>query len=113
MRASERTETTRELTHVRALIEAPMNSKSKGGVAAAMLILFSCAAVCAAQEIEEVIKVNVALVTVNVLVTDAKGQPRSGLQAADFRVTEEGKPMRVEFFDHLGAASIVLVIDLS
>lgn len=35
------------------------------------------------------------------------------LQAADFQVTEEGRPMRVEFFDHLGAASIVFVIDLS
>ena len=89
-----------------------MNAKSKRGVVVAMLILFPWAAVCA-QEIEEVIKVEVALVTVNVLVTDAKGQPRPGLQAADFRVTEEGKPMRVEFFDHLGAASIVFVIDLS
>ena len=41
----------------------------------------------AAQEVEDIIKVNVSLVTVNVLVTDAKGRPLEGLQAIDFQVT--------------------------
>jgi VWFA-related protein len=77
-----------------------------------ILMLCSWASV-RAQKVEEVIKVDVALVTVNVLVTDDRGRPLPGLQAADFQVTEEGKPMRVEFFDVHGPASIVFVIDLS
>ena len=78
-----------------------------------MIVMLCSWALVWAQEVEDVIKVDVALVTVNVLVTNARGQPCPGLQAAEFRVTEEGKPMRVEFFDHLGSASIVFVIDLS
>jgi VWFA-related protein len=60
-----------------------------------------------------VIKVDVALVTVNVSVTDSRGRPLTGLQPVDFHVTDEGEPMRVEFFDNQGPASNVLVIDLS
>src|SRR5688500_13100435 len=39
----------------------------------------------------EVIKVNSRLVVVPVSVTDASGQPITGLTAQDFRVAEEGK----------------------
>lgn len=77
------------------------------------MILVLCCASLRAQDVEEVVKVDVALVTVNVLVTDARGRPLPGLQAFDFQVTEQGKPMRVEFFDNLGPASIVLVMDMS
>ena len=77
-----------------------------------VLVLCSWASV-QAQDVEEVIKVDVGLVTVNVSVTDPKGQHLPNLQAGDFLVTDEGKPMRVEFFDNHGPASIVFVIDLS
>jgi hypothetical protein len=62
----------------------------------------------------DVIKVDVGLVTVNVSVSDAKGRCRiSSLKAADFFVTEERKPVTLQFFDGPGPASIVLVVDMS
>jgi VWFA-related protein len=79
-----------------------------------LLSLVQClTAVAQAQNIDDVVKVDVRLVTVNVLVTDKSGRPLPGLQAADFQVMEEGSPMRVEFFDNRGPASIVFLIDLS
>lgn len=80
---------------------------------AAMLVLLSCAFVCAQEGAEEVVKVNVSLVTVNVTVTDAKGHPLTGLNAKDFLVTDEGKPVSLEFFDSQGPASIVFDVDIS
>ena len=77
-----------------------------------VLVLF-CSASMQAQEPEEVIKIDTKLVTVNVSVTGDKGRPLQGLTREDFLVTEEGKPMRVEFFDYKGPSSIVLVVDLS
>ena len=79
---------------------------------ALFLTLLSWAAV-RAQEPHEVIRVDTALVTVNVSVADDKGRPLSGLQAADFLVTDEGQPMKLAFFDGQGPASIVFVVDLS
>jgi Ca-activated chloride channel homolog len=81
-------------------------------VTAIILVLCSWALV-EAQDVEDVIKVDVALVTVNVSVTDTKGRAFTGLQAVDFLVTDEDKPMRVEFFDKHGPVSIVFVVDLS
>ena len=77
------------------------------------IILVVCSSVSVYGQDADVVKVDVALVTVNVAVTDSKGQPFRGLQAVDFLVTDESKPMRVEFFDNEGPASIVLVVDLS
>jgi len=79
---------------------------------ALFLTLLSWAAV-RAQEPHEVIRVDTALVTVNVSVADDKGRQLSGLQAADFLVTDEGQPMKLAFFDGQGPASIVFVVDLS
>jgi len=81
-------------------------------IAAVSFTLLSWAAV-RAQEAEEVIRVETALVTVNVSVADATGRRLSGLQAEDFRVIDEGQPVRLEFFDGQGPASIVFVVDIS
>ncbi|MGI9034836.1 MAG: VWA domain-containing protein [Pyrinomonadaceae bacterium] len=43
----------------------------------------------------EVIKVDSRLVVVPVSVTDAAGQPVSGLKAQDFRISEENKPQEI------------------
>jgi Ca-activated chloride channel family protein len=78
-----------------------------------IVALFICVSVRAQQPSDDVVKVNVSLVTVNVSVTDADGRPVTGMQAEDFVVTDEGKPVRVKFFDVHGPASIVFVVDLS
>ncbi|HYJ92505.1 MAG TPA: VWA domain-containing protein, partial [Pyrinomonadaceae bacterium] len=63
----------------------------------------------------QVIKVESRLVVVPVAVTDANGQPVSGLKEDDFRIAEEGKPQKV---DHVSPAEqvpleIVLLFDVS
>lgn len=67
--------------------------------------------VCA-QDLD-VVKVDVSLVTVNISVTDRKGRPIRGLEAQDFRLTDEGKSVPLEFFESEGPVSIVFVVDLS
>ena len=62
---------------------------------------------------EEVVKVAVDLVTVSVSVTDGGRRPVTGLLAADFLVSDEGREVKLEFFDGQGPASIVLVVDTS
>src|SRR6185436_12277080 len=80
-------------------------------IATAIFILFFCASV-QGQEVE-VIKVDVALVTVNVNVSDGKGRPLSTLKAEDFQVTDEGQKVSLGFFECQGPASIVFVVDIS
>src|SRR3989442_627028 len=62
---------------------------------------------------DEVIRIDTSLVTVNVSVTDAKNRHLPGLKAEDFRVMDQGKPVRPEFFDTQGPGSIVFVVDIS
>ncbi|PYS47561.1 MAG: hypothetical protein DMF68_15700 [Acidobacteria bacterium] len=78
-----------------------------------IVALLSCASVRAQDGAEEIVKVDVSLVTINVTVTDTKGHPLSGLNAKDFLVTDEGKPVSLEFFDSKGPASILFVVDIS
>ena len=81
--------------------------------AAAILIVACCWASVPAQEVEDVVRVDTALVTVNVAVTDSKGRHISELKAKDFLVSDEGKPVRPEFFDTQGPTSIIFVVDVS
>ena len=87
---------------------------SAGGrwMAAASLMLLPLLS-ARAQEAEEVVRVDTAMVTVNVSVTDPKGRYLSGFQAGDFFVTDEGAPVKLEFFDSDGPASVVFVVDTS
>ena len=80
-------------------------------MAASILVLFSWASI-QAQNVE-VIKVDVALVTVNVNVSDGKDRPLSTLKAEDFQVTDEGRTVTLGFFESQGPASIVFVVDIS
>jgi Ca-activated chloride channel homolog len=81
--------------------------------AAAMLVAVSCWASVSAQVAEDVVRVDIALVTVNVAVTDGKGRHISELKVGDFFVSDEGKPVRLEFFDTQGPTSIIFVVDVS
>ena len=66
-----------------------------------------------AQDPVDVIKIGVDLVTINVSVTEKKGHPVMGLQRENFFVTDQGKPVSLQFFDSNGPASIVFVVDIS
>ena len=78
-----------------------------------LLILTSSSWSSARAQDLPAIKVNTDLVTVNVSVTDRKERPLFGLAAGDFLITEDGKPVTLEFFASRGPASIVIVLDVS
>jgi Ca-activated chloride channel family protein len=60
------------------------------------------------------IAVNVELVVFNVTVVDAKGHHIAGLKSSDFRVSEDGRPLNIRFFEAGDApASVGLLIDNS
>jgi Ca-activated chloride channel family protein len=61
----------------------------------------------------DVIRVDTNLITVNVSVTDTRNRHLQGLKREDFQVTDEDKPVKPEFFDSEGPASIVFLIDVS
>lgn len=76
-----------------------------------ILTSFSWVSICA-QDLPA-IKSSTDLVTVNVSVADHKARPLPGLALGDFLVTEDGKPVRLEFFASSGPASIIFVLDMS
>lgn len=83
---------------------------------AVLFLIISFWSSAAAQELAqevEVIKVDTSLVAVNVTVTDEKKRYLSDLTIESFHVTEQGRPVKIEFFDSKGPASIVFVIDTS
>jgi VWFA-related protein len=61
------------------------------------------------------IQVQVNEVIVPVTVTDQKGRFVSNLEAKDFRILDEGKPQKIQFFSHTQKQPIVLgfLIDMS
>jgi VWFA-related protein len=65
----------------------------------------------------EVVKVETSLVSSDVLVLDAKGNPVEGLTEKDFVITEDGQPQQVGMLsrgdDSKVTRSIVLIIDYS
>ena len=59
------------------------------------------------QDQVPVFKANARAVLVDVVVTDSHGNPVSGLRQQDFKLTENGKPESVVFFEeHKGAAVV-------
>ena len=54
------------------------------------------------------------LVTLTVSVTDATGKPVAGLAPESFRLFEDGRPQRIEYFEPVGDPySLMLVLDTS
>lgn len=74
------------------------------------IIFFLCASAVAAfsqnsqssgsqdEQSKTVVKTNTRLVVVDVVVTDSKGQPVSGLESIDFNVLENGAPQKISNF---------------
>src|SRR5262245_9697123 len=66
------------------------------------------------QQQPDVIKVNTALVTVPVVVTDRYGQFVTGLSRNDFKVRENGEPQQIASFSSTEASfNVALLIDTS
>src|SRR4029453_8980100 len=76
-------------------------------------ILTAFSPLSAQAQDDDVVKVNVDLITVNVAVRDGKGRSLLGLRPQDFRITDENSPVVPEFFESEGPASIVFVVDTS
>ncbi|HLW77380.1 MAG TPA: VWA domain-containing protein, partial [Bryobacteraceae bacterium] len=60
-------------------------------------------AVCAASLAQEpvVVRINVTLVQVDAVVTDAKNRHVGNLKAADFEILEDGKPQKITNFSYV------------
>lgn len=75
--------------------------------------------ISAAQNSEEIIRVETELVPFEVTVTDKNGNPVRGLEAKDFVVYENGEPRNFDFFkpivkrDESRPLSIVFALDVS
>lgn len=70
------------------------------------------------QEPEPLLKVDTNLVTLDVVVTDDRDEYVRGLQAEDFRLFEDGKPRRIDFFKSNQSAeqrtvAMVFAVDFS
>ena len=71
----------------------------------AVLVLALAAAACQGQETGPLVRVNVDLVQVDVIVTDAQGNHVGDLKPEEFEVLENGKPQRITNFSFLSAGS--------
>ena len=57
------------------------------------------------SEEQTTLRVSSRAVLVDVLVTDHKGKPISGLKQDDFKVAEQGKPQTISFFEEHGTGT--------
>ena len=71
------------------------------------------------QDEDKVIRVDTELAEFEVLVEDKNGRPVYGLRAEDFRILENGKPQRIDFFQPVRSGGktrpmvIVFAVDVS
>ncbi len=75
-------------------------------------ILFGCcAAVVYAQEKDEVINVESSIVVLNAAVTDNSGKIVSGLKQSQFKIFEDGKEQKIDFFqsEETPFAAVILI----
>src|SRR6188508_2334880 len=72
-----------------------------------------------AQDEDKVIRVDTELAEFEVLVEDKEGRLVHGLRAEDFRILENGKPQRIDFFQPVRSGAktrpmvIVFAVDVS
>jgi Ca-activated chloride channel homolog len=63
---------------------------------------------------DDAIELRSDLVTLTVSVAEGGGRPVGGLKADDFRIFEDGKPQKIEYFENVGDPySLMLVLDTS
>ena len=80
-----------------------------------ILLLASCFNTrAAAQQDEDVIKIDSSLVVLNATVTDAAGKPVFGLKDNQFTILEDGKPQAISLFETESSPfAAVILIDTS
>jgi len=80
-----------------------------------LALVFACMAMAQIDKPSKPIKVQVNEVIVPVTVTDEKGRFVSNLEAKDFRILDEGKEQRIEFFSRDRNQPVVVgfLVDLS
>ncbi len=82
-----------------------------------LILIFSGSA--AAQNTDDVIRVDTEIVSFEVTVTDRQGNPVRNLKAEDFRVFEDGEERKIDFFEPLKKQnssrplSLVFALDVS
>ncbi len=79
-------------------------------VLAALLVAYPAAAAAQDEPYSFTEVVDVALVNVEVWVTDAKGRPVLGLTAEDFEVREDGKVVPISHFSEIGATGVAAAV---
>ncbi len=89
-----------------------LNSSSARLLAVLIFTLF-CPFYLVAQEVADILRVDVDLVTVNVSVRDGKGRAMPGLKSDNFRVTDQGEVVSLASLASDGPASVVFVVDIS
>jgi Ca-activated chloride channel family protein len=79
--------------------------KFRFSILAPSLVLLLCSAICAqtpptpgAPGDDEVLRVNTDLITVPVVVTDARGKRFANLTLQDFEVRDGGRPVKLDYF---------------
>ena len=83
------------------------------------LVIWCAAPTVAAQNSDDIIRVDTELAAFEVTVTDKTGKPVRGLKAEDFRVIEDGEERKIDFFEPLKKQnatrplSIVFALDVS
>ncbi|MCY7377408.1 MAG: VWA domain-containing protein [Pyrinomonadaceae bacterium] len=85
---------------------------------AALLFLWCLTVSVAAQDSDEVIRIDTELVPFEVTVTDKDGKPVRGLEAKDFKIFEDGEERPIEFFEPIKRndgrpLTIVFALDVS
>jgi VWFA-related protein len=75
-----------------------MRARRNGGRAVTLAVALSLATVTAQQPATPILRASVDQVVVDVVVTDADGQPVPGLTAADFEIVERGRPQPIATF---------------
>src|SRR5262252_2965018 len=79
-----------------------------------VLVALLCAATAGAQDSPFTLKVDVAMVSLDVAVFNASGTPITDLNREDFQVYEDGRPQQVQSFAASSSPyNVLLVIDKS
>ena len=86
------------------------------GLALALLLLFTTAT--AAQDVDQVERIDTELVAFEVTVTDKSGRPVPNLRAEDFRIFDGGVERSIDFFEPIRKTdgrplSVVFALDVS
>ena len=61
-------------------------------------VLLGCSAVVFAQSDDEIINIESSVVILNAAVSDNSGKPVSGLKQSQFKIFEDGKEQKIDFF---------------